>query len=414
MRLKEFLENAAYLYLTDEKFQPVATSAGIRWDELPQFDSVNIIREYLVLRETRPHEVALDSCRRNARFLELCDLNLTEIPLDAQVLSYNFREHLLVHRYERLAETLAKNPENGKNLLREFEDAKASGVDYAAIGDLLPDALLNLNESVKTNTAKITLQGFEQLSDMIGGFNPGRLIIVTGETGFGKTNLGINLALSAAKTMRVAYANMEMVYDDIARRVMAILTGTPYSKLYSGGLDQNTLQVALKPVGQRFSITNGRTLSVPEIESWLRLLKRQQDIELAVIDYDQKLELPFSRHIPEWKSVQQAIIKLEDAAKELGISVLVLSQLNRDGEISASHRATFTAHTVLHFCEHETLGPIIQAKKNRHGKKGKAVTVKYDEECSRIYEDEVVAIESKKTPARKTLKGPYFEGQHGI
>lgn len=408
MRLKEFLENAAYLFLTDEGFQPIATSAGIRWDELPDFDAVKIIREYLALRQSKPHNVAMDKCRPSARFLEMCDLKLHDIPADAQVLNHAFQETLQTYRYQALAETLAKNPENGKNLLRGFEDEKGSGVEYASIGDLLPDALLNLNEAIKTQTAKTSLKGFEKLSDLIGGFNRGRLVIITGETGFGKTNLGINLALAAAQTMTVAYANMEMVYDDIARRVMAILTQTPYTELYAGQLDQNRLNFALKDIGQRFTITNGRTHSVPEIEAWLRVMKRKQNIDFAVIDYDQKLDLPVSRNIPEWKGVQQAIIKLEDIAKDLGIHVIVLSQLNRDGEISASHRATFTAHTVLHFSDNESLGPVIHAKKNRHGQKGKAISVKYDEECSRISEINVVAMEITKKPVKKSLTGAYF------
>jgi len=102
-----------------------------------------------------------------------------------------------------------------------------------------------------------------------------------------------------------------------------------------------------------------------------------------------------NRNIQEWKALQQAIIRLEDLAKELNFCIIVLAQLNRDGEISASHRATFSAHTVLNFRDHPTLGPVIDAKKNRHGKKDSVVTVDYTEISARITEKQQVKIDRK-------------------
>ena len=131
-------------------------------------------------------------------------------------------------------------------------------------------------------------------------------------------------------------------------------------------------------------------------------------LDILVIDYDQKIDLTYNRNIPEWKLLQLAVQRIEDLAKELSVCVILLTQVNRDGGVSASHRATFTAHTVLNFKGMDAVGhhpqsanAIVVAEKNRHGKKSQACLLSYNQETLGIRE--VGVIDYKKLETKQGM-----------
>lgn len=240
---------------------------------------------------------------------------------------------------------------------------------------------------------------------MIGGFNPERIGIAMGETGFGKTNLAINLALAAARTMGVAYVNMEMGYADMVKRFAVIGAQVNYRDYGQGAFDPGAVKNRLSSVADKIQITSGKALSLPQISAWARLRHRKNPLGLLVIDYDQKVDLRLGFGIEEWKELQKAVEAFEALAMELGIYVLLLAQVNREGKIAGSFRALYPAHTALRFREHETHGPIIEAVKNRHGKKSQALTVLYNQENSSLIEGDVITLTNENN--RPATKSPW-------
>ena len=402
----KFLNTAAYLYITDPEFQPIADAAGIKWESHKR-DSLGaeMVSVYTTARAGGDHDVGLFAVQHNLQFLFDISDDFTKIPNKVNVLAHRYANYTKAESFEALGKKLMENPEAGEKLLEEFQITNASGVDHLDVAELVANEHINLTKEIQAGTALVTVPGFQMLSEMIGGFNRGRLIMVTGDTGFGKTNWAINLCLRASEKMFTAYANMEMSYKDISKRFMVIGTRTSYTDVFAGRLALDSLKSFMSRLIGRMVVTDGRTLSLPQIEAWIRIIKaKQPDLGLVVIDYDQKIDLPSSREEQEWKSVQRAIIKLEDLAKELNFCCIVMAQLNREGDISSSHRATFTAHTVLNFRDDPPNGALIQAKKNRHGKKNQALRVNYDESNSQISEVEVITVTADKPEKRLTFK----------
>lgn len=416
MRFEELLNISAYLFVTDPDFQKITDAAGCEWDQLPNFESVKIVREYLAKRAIGNHAEALHSVKPALRILIVTDLNFNAIPHDVDAYSSLFKRTIKAHRYAELGKALLGSPEAGESLINDFSANFHGGVESLAVEDFLPIAFHEKMHAIKSGKAIIEIPGFERLSKMIGGFNPGRLIMIMAETGFGKTNIALNLLLRAALNRQTAYCNMEMVPEDIAARMVVIGTSTPYEEFYKGNVSEKKVTEMVGHVAGRIQMTNGRVLTLPMIKAWLKSLKKKP--EFVVVDYDQKIKLRMDRNTPQWQAIQDAIIELEDLAKEMGFCLILLAQVNRDGDISASHRATFTAHTVLNFRDDAQHGAIIEAKKNRHGEQGATLSVRYQKGMSTVFEGELVTLTESKQEfkPRKTLSKtqknftPYSEG----
>lgn len=402
MHLAQFLNSCAYLYLTEDGFQLTCELAGIDWNKLPEFDSVKIIRKYLLARGSQSHRDAVMEMRDDVRFLEV-SFDASDLGRDEHELSAQFKKFHAIYAYESLGAALTKNPERGRAILESFTTGPLEATKSFLVSDFAPILFGEFLEKAKTQEAKVLIDGFPLLSDMIGGFNPKRIMMVMGETGFGKTNLALNLAVRASLRSKCLYVNMEMSLEDMTKRLAVLVSRQSYRDLYAGNIEFETFRKSVAVFGDNLLMTSGSALTMGSIEALIRR-ESEQGLKFVFIDYDQKIDLPYLRNEPEWKSLQKAIIRLEDLSKELNVCIIMLAQINRDGQISASHRATFSAHTILDFKNDETHGPIILAKKNRHGKKDQAVRVEYNQDDSSIHEIEVITLKKQEGHAHGVRK----------
>lgn len=400
MQLSKFLDVVAYLYLSDSSFQETSTLAGIEWNKLPEFESVQLVKKYLSLRANNTHQSAMLEIVGEIEYLEKSDLDFKSVGKSDEELSHQFKKYFKSYQYQNLANKLLKNPSMGEKILSEFDIDRVSAVNTKTVTDFLPENYKTFLENQKLGKERVIIPGFEMLSRMIGGFNYGRVIMLLGETGFGKTNLAINLLVRAATKFKCLFINMEMPLEDITTRLVVLTTDKSFKQLYSGDISFDAAVNDLKSYGDNLKFTEGFSLSLQSIESLMRK-EAQSGLKFVVIDYDQKIDLVYSKSIPEWKLLQIAIQRIEDVAKELHVCVILLAQLNRDGAVSSSHRATFTAHTILNFKSKDIntafdarANALIAAEKNRHGKKDQACLVNYNNETLNV--NEIAVIDYKK------------------
>lgn len=400
MQLDKFLNMVAYLFLSDLDFQETVSLAGIDWNKLPEFECVKAIKKYLSLLANNPHRVAMLELAGEIAYLERCELDFKLVGTSEEELSFQFKKHFKTYQYQELAKRILSNPSQGEKILSEFDVDRVSAINTKTVTEFLPENYQAFLERQKTGLERVIIPGFEMLSKMIGGFNFGRVIMLLGETGFGKTNCAMNLLVRAATRYKCLFVNMEMPLEDITNRLVVLSTTSSFKKLYSGEIGYNEAVYDLKAYGDNLKFTEGFSLSLQSIESLMRKEKKS-GLDFVVIDYDQKIDLVYSKNIPEWKLLQIAIQRIEDVAKELGVCVILLAQLNRDGVVSSSHRATFTAHTILNFKSKDIqtaydnrANALISAEKNRHGKKDQACLVHYNDENLNV--TELAVIDYKK------------------
>ena len=185
-----------------------------------------------------------------------------------------------------------------------------------------------LVEGVKT--------GFTDLDHLIGGLHPNELIILAARPSMGKTALAMNIAENvAAANQTVLFVSLEMAKIELALRLLSSHTQVDSYKIRRNMLsndERGKLFDAANVLGSvPMHIDDTPSRTVMEISAVARRLKRQQDLQLLVIDYI-GLITPENLNEPRQEQVAKIARQLKLLARELHIPVLCLSQLNRQAD----------------------------------------------------------------------------------
>ena len=185
--------------------------------------------------------------------------------------------------------------------------------------------------------------GFSGLNRFLGGLNNSDLIVLAARPSMGKTALATNIAFKASKISNdkkepVLFFSLEMSSEQLAQRILSEQAAIDSHKLRRGEIENNefsklvTIQNEIQNLP--FFIDDTPALSVSQIASRARRLKRTEGLKLIVIDYIQLLHSKNSRG-PEHRVQEVSAItrQLKSVAKELNVPILALSQLSRAVEL---------------------------------------------------------------------------------
>lgn len=205
----------------------------------------------------------------------------------------------------------------------------------------LDDAMNSLNEIMVKNATvggvtTGTKTGMERFDEK-GGLQKSDLIIVAGETSQGKTSLALCMTRHAIENgAKVAFYSMEMTKEQLTARLLSAKTNIPANNiLYSGSLTPSEIRMIDdargKLPGENLFFDDKSTSNIDSILLSIRMLKMQKDIDGAVVDYLQILNVnsrstSFSRE----QAMGDAARRFKNLAKELNIWIIALSQLSRD------------------------------------------------------------------------------------
>lgn len=205
----------------------------------------------------------------------------------------------------------------------------------------LDDAMNSLNEIMVKNATvggvtTGTKTGMERFDEK-GGLQKSDLIIVAGETSQGKTSLALCMTRHAIENgAKVAFYSMEMTKEQLTARLLSAKTNIPANNiLYSGSLAPSEMRMIDdargKLPGENLFFDDKSTSNIDSLLLSIRMLKMQKDIDGAVVDYLQILNVnsrstSFSRE----QAMGDAARRFKNLAKELNIWIIALSQLSRD------------------------------------------------------------------------------------
>lgn len=185
--------------------------------------------------------------------------------------------------------------------------------------------------------------GLKLLDDALSGWCSGKLYIIGGRPGMGKSMLAKDIAVGIARQgLPVAVFSLEMPRREWMDRVVCGEAGVGYETWRDARLDRrdvNRVMEASNTVSQwPLHIADKAGVSVEYVARWARRLKRRSgSIGAVVIDYMQLMRSQ-KRIDSREQEIAHMSRSLKELAKELGCPVIALSQLNRAVEARQDKR----------------------------------------------------------------------------
>ncbi|MFI0486399.1 replicative DNA helicase [Actinomadura sp. 9N215] len=215
---------------------------------------------------------------------------------------------------------------------------KRAGEDYIALSEIMPGALDEI-EAIGSRGGQMVgcPTGFADLDALTNGLHPGQMIVVAARPAMGKSTLALDFARAAAikHGLTAAFFSLEMGRNEITMRLLSAEARVALHAMRSGTMqdeDWTRLARRMSEVAEApLFIDDSPNMSMMEIRAKCRRLKQQHDLRLVIVDY---LQLMTSGKRVESRQVEVSEFSrsLKLLAKELGVPVIALSQLNRGPE----------------------------------------------------------------------------------
>ena len=213
-----------------------------------------------------------------------------------------------------------------QNLELELEDKDESSIK-AIVGKTV-DYMQNLT------TKGIGLPtGFKSLDALITGFRPETLTVIAGRPSMGKSTLALNIADEVSKRNNVLFYSLEMSQVQLMLKMAASHSSVHLTKVSKQSMSDDEAEIFYKSLSnlgnQNMTIIDKFGMTVHDIVSKSRQLNSENKIDMIVIDYLQIIKYDKGKEIHELGNITR---ELKFLSKELGIPIILLSQLSRGVE----------------------------------------------------------------------------------
>jgi replicative DNA helicase len=216
---------------------------------------------------------------------------------------------------------------------------------------ILRQELEILHEHIENNkTFEITttglLTGITMFDKHTGGLQGTDLIVIAGETSHGKTSLAMQMLLGACRnpyTKAVVYS-LEMSNQQLSARLLANESGLDYKTILFSKIsdyDTDTANNAINSLsGVNIYFDAGANSDIISIVNSIHALKIKYDINVAVVDYLQRIAFKNTRYKTD-EQIDEVCKLLKATAGELNIPIILVSQFSR--EESRTHKYTLAS-----------------------------------------------------------------------
>jgi replicative DNA helicase len=216
-------------------------------------------------------------------------------------------------------------------------DGASGSDDYHTVAELMDHTIQEIDYHQGRGDIAGLASGFPELDRLTTGFRPGQMIVVAARPGVGKSTLGLDFCRAAAIKQGVPSAifSLEMTGAEIAMRLLSAEAKVAIHHMRGGGMtdpEWDAIGAVMPRVqGAPIIIDDSPNMTMPEIRSKARRIKKKNDLGLLVIDY---LQLMTSGKRVENRQVEVSEFsrQIKLLAKELEIPVVAISQLNRGSE----------------------------------------------------------------------------------
>jgi replicative DNA helicase len=291
-----------------------------------------------------------------------------------------------------LSKTNSHSSENIMDDIRDFcRTENKTGVENGNISYQVD----KFKEAVKENTERGYMgirSNFTNYCNEMIYFCPGHLWAVGGYTSIGKSAFMIELLCRLNDKVKVAMFSTEMTSNQIINRIVANYTGYSAGLIMAGRVDDKQYHDSVNRLKKTPISIYSNTREFSDIANTIRVLKMQDKIDIAIIDYFQNMKIAGRKG---FEFADELAKSLQSLGLELGIPIVVLSQIPvsefKEDSGGLSYKGAGTLGECCDVGLWLTKGDptrreiLVEMRKNRHGKKVDML-LRYNENYSRLEE----------------------------
>lgn len=215
------------------------------------------------------------------------------------------------------------------------------------IGELVNDSVKKLEIRSRDKSGRFFITtGFQQLDQLIGGFEPGEVIVIGARTGMGKTALLLSMMknITAVTDHPIGFISLEFPTSQLMERIISAEAEIPVPKLRKADLKVSAWNRIFDGIGdiknRKIFIVDNPRFAVANIRNVAERLVRDCGIRILIIDYLQMIE-PFSKKRTREEEMASIVKEIKQIAKEMRLVVIVASQLNRMVEMRSGDKRPY-------------------------------------------------------------------------
>ncbi len=226
-----------------------------------------------------------------------------------------------------------------EQLVYQIGERQMAG-DFVPVNRLMKDAFDHIDRlfHMRGDRTGVT-SGFKDVDAMTTGFQPGNFVILAARPGMGKTSFALNMAVAAARENNepVAFFSLEMSNDELVQRLICSEAELSMHDMRRGNIKQHQWEGISRAMSSLNELSiyldDSGALSVTEVRSRCRRLKSSGKLSAIFIDYLQLLRPGvLTRNANRNEELSEICRTLKVTAKDLGVPIIALAQLNRGVE----------------------------------------------------------------------------------
>lgn len=218
--------------------------------------------------------------------------------------------------------------------------------EFMPVSRLMKDAFDHIDRLFHMRGDRTGLTaGFRDIDAMTTGFQPGNFVIIAARPGMGKSSFALNMAVAAAREegQPVAFFSLEMSNSELIQRLICAEARISMNDMRRGNIKTHQWEDISRAMGTLndlpIYLDDLGALTITDVRSRCRRLKSTVGLAAIFIDYLQLLRPGvLARNTNRNEELSEICRSLKITAKDLGVPIIALAQLNRGVEIRSEKR----------------------------------------------------------------------------